>query len=1023
MRSALMRLVLVALVPLLVVEAAVLAAWYYTRWTRQAESNLEAAWGIAAAFEDYIRDVRRQEFAVGRALAGLRPYTPAQAAAYLTANLPDGHTIRVWNWISPEGKIIASSDSRVANHSVAAQQYFRELLRGRSWEISDLLPDESSGDLAFVVARRIDDGDGRLLGVVSAVVDPQEFGTHVAELHRSGPGAVSIFDHRGVRVFGSDPRRAGHENCRGKDPLLAAVLDSRTEQTGVLRLSEDNRKYVASRVPIQAVDGWVAGARWPISEAMAGVYTGLWLAGGISLLVAVGSGLLATRTSHGLIRQLRGLQHHADAIAHGELGHTADTANIRELAELANTFNQMGVSVRDAQQKLETANAALEDRVRERTAQLGATIRRLETEVSQRVRVEQELRAASLYARGLLEANLDPLVTISPAGKITDVNEATVSATGLPREHLIGSDFSDYFTEPERAREGYRKVLADGLVHDYPLTIRHVDGRTMDVLYNAVVYRNAAGGVQGVFAAARDVTERLRIERDIRAVSRYARGLLEASLDPLVTISPAGKITDVNEATVSATGLPRQRLIGSDFSDYFTEPDRARQGYQRVLTDGLVHDYALTIRHVDGHTIDVLYNAVVYRNEAGQVQGVFATARDVTERNRTAAELEKHRRHLEELVEQRTAELRYQLQLVQSIANEAAESIIVTDREGRVTFLNPEAQRTFQFTAEDAFGQVFHDLTHHHRTDGSLYPAQDCPLHTVYTAGETVRDHEDVFFRKDGSAMAVECSSAPLEVAGHRIGGVLIARDITERKRAEETLRKAADQLARSNEELEQFAYVASHDLQEPLRVISGYVQLIDHKYKGRLDADGDQFLHYITDGATRMRQLITDLLDYSRVGTRGKALQPTDLKKVLGRVEADLKGVIDESGAAIKCRPLPTVLGDETQLARLFQNLIGNAIKFRNQRPPEIEISASRDGDHWTLAVRDNGIGIEPQYWERIFVIFQRLHTRQKYPGTGIGLAICKRIVERHGGTIWLDSQPGDGTTFYFTLSDVGDQ
>ncbi|MEN6452297.1 MAG: ATP-binding protein, partial [Thermoguttaceae bacterium] len=464
--------------------------------------------------------------------------------------------------------------------------------------------------------------------------------------------------------------------------------------------------------------------------------------------------------------------------------------------------------------------------------------------------------------------------------------------------------------------------------------------------------------------------------------------------------------------------VPRERLVGSDFSDYFTEPEQAREGYRKVLANGSVRDYPLTIRHAGGGTMDVLYNAAVYRNEAGQVQGVLAAARDVTERKRAAVELDRHRHHLEELIEQRTGELRYQLRLVQSIADEAAESIVVTDREGRVTFLNPEAQRTFQFTAAEAAGRVFHELTHHHRPDGSPYPAADCPLHIVYAAGETVRDYEDVFFRKDGSAMPVECSSAPLDVGGERIGGVLIVRDITERKRAEESLRQTADKLAHSNEELEQFAYVASHDLQEPLRVITGYVQLIDHKYRGSLDADAEQFLHYIVDGAARMRQLITDLLDYSRVGTRGKPLKPTDLGKVTSHVLSDLRSVIEESGAVVKCGPLPTVAGDEIQLGRLFQNLIANAIKFRGERSPEIEVSARRDGDHWVISVRDNGIGIEPKYWDRIFVIFQRLHTRQKYPGTGIGLAICKRIVERHGGTIWLDSQPGQGTTFYFTLS-----
>src|SRR5580700_3349685 len=238
-----------------------------------------------------------------------------------------------------------------------------------------------------------------------------------------------------------------------------------------------------------------------------------------------------------------------------------------------------------------------------------------------------EQQQASQYARSLIEASLDPLVTISPEGKITDVNEATIKVTGEQRAQLIGADFSNYFTEPDKAREGYRQVFEEGFVTDYPLTIRRKDGRPVDVLYNASVYRDVHGDVLGVFAAARDVTEQ-------RQASQYARSLIEASLDPLVTISPEGKITDVNEATIKVTGVRREQLIGTDFSDYFTEPDRAREAYQRVFAKSFVTDYPLTIRHRDGRLTEVLYNASVYKDASGSVLGVFAAARDVTESRR-----------------------------------------------------------------------------------------------------------------------------------------------------------------------------------------------------------------------------------------------------------------------------------------------------------------------------------------------------------------------------------------------------
>jgi PAS domain S-box-containing protein len=286
--------------------------------------------------------------------------------------------------------------------------------------------------------------------------------------------------------------------------------------------------------------------------------------------------------------------------------------------------------------------------IRDKAGQIigASTIARdVTAEVEARKQAEEQLASASQYARSLIESSLDPLVTISADGKITDVNEATIKVTGIAREQLIGTDFSNYFTEPEKAREGYQQVFARGFVTDYPLTIRHKDGRLTDVLYNASVYKDARGNVIGVFAAARDVTAQ-------KQASQYARSLIESSLDPLVTISADGKITDVNEATIKVTGIPREQLIGTDFSNYFTEPEKAREGYQQVFAKGFVTDYPLTIRHKDGRLTDVLYNASVYKDTRGNVIGVFAAARDVTARKRVEEELaEQRRRELDRLAE------------------------------------------------------------------------------------------------------------------------------------------------------------------------------------------------------------------------------------------------------------------------------------------------------------------------------------------------------------------------------------
>lgn len=278
---------------------------------------------------------------------------------------------------------------------------------------------------------------------------------------------------------------------------------------------------------------------------------------------------------------------------------------------------------------------------------------------------------------------------------------------------------------------------------------------------------------------------------------------------------------------------------------------------------------------------------------------------------------------------------------------------------------------------------------------------------------------------RDGHEIVLETNAVPvITPEGDFLGYRGIDRDVTERTLWETQLKKTSAELARSNEELQQFAFVASHDLQEPLRMISSYVQLLEKRYKGKLDSDADEFIEFAVSGTVRMKEMINDLLAYSRVGTRLKPLKSVDVEQVLDGVLANLDTAISESDASITRDDLPTVIADSSQLAQLFQNLVSNAIKFRSDRPLKILISARRDSDEWVFSVSDNGIGIKEKHVKRIFAIFQTLHGKGEYQGTGIGLAVCQRIVERHGGRIWVESEPGKGSTFYFTIPDeVGEE
>lgn len=278
--------------------------------------------------------------------------------------------------------------------------------------------------------------------------------------------------------------------------------------------------------------------------------------------------------------------------------------------------------------------------------------------------------------------------------------------------------------------------------------------------------------------------------------------------------------------------------------------------------------------------------------------------------------------------------------------------------------------------------------------------------------------------KKNGEIIDVEITSHSIAFEGHRARMVVVS-DVTAYRRYEEQLQqlnidltRRAEELAASNAELERFAYIASHDLQEPLRMVSSFLQLLKKRYGGRLDEKADQYIHYAVDGAERMKTLILDLLEYSRVGSGGEGFGNVDIGLVLKEIANIFHETIVSEGARIDIGPMPNVWGDEGQLTQLFQNLLGNALKYHSERKPLIRVAATEEPGSWKFTVEDNGIGIDPQFFDKIFVIFQRLHTKNDYSGTGIGLAVCKKIVERHGGKIWVESEPGQGSTFFFTIA-----
>jgi PAS domain S-box-containing protein len=375
---------------------------------------------------------------------------------------------------------------------------------------------------------------------------------------------------------------------------------------------------------------------------------------------------------------------------------------------------------------------------------------------------------------------------------------------------------------------------------------------------------------------------------------------------------------------------------------------------------------------------------------------------------------------LELLVAERTRELAEERNFASAILDTTSALVTVLDRHGRIVRFNSACERTTGYASDDVQSK--------HVWDFLVPPEEVKSVKAVFEellTDQVPNRHENHWTMKNGNRRLIAWANSVLLDGQDSVEYVVATGiDVTERRQAEEALARRTQELARSNAELEQFAYVASHDLQEPLRMVRSYLQLLERRYKGKLGEDADEFIHFAVDGAARMHGLINDLLKYSRVGTRGKPFEPADCNVVLEQALMNLQMVIQEADAEITHDDLPAVMGDEVQLMQLFQNLMGNGIKFRKEDTrPKIHVGVERQGGGWVFSVRDNGIGIAPEHFERIFMIFQRLHGRSKYEGTGIGLAVCKKIVERHGGRIWVESEPGEGSTFHFTISDRGDQ
>jgi PAS domain S-box-containing protein len=585
----------------------------------------------------------------------------------------------------------------------------------------------------------------------------------------------------------------------------------------------------------------------------------------------------------------------------------------------------------------------------------------------------------------------DAVILFDPRGSIQAWNRGATAMYGWSEEEALRMNIRDLATPEEMANLGdlIRRVIGGETIGSAETRRRGKDERVLDVWLTITAVLDETGQLAAIATTERDITERKRAETSLREEERFRRAVLDALPAKVAVLNPGGLVMAVNERWAELE-------VGCNYLDICRKA--AASGDASSAEALAVIESVLQGKMSEGHFEYPCFTGqkpqwflmqAVHASE--KVGGAIISHMDVTAR-KAAEEMAAH---------------------LAAIVESSNEAIVSKDLAGVIFTWNAGAERMFGFRAEEAIGQPIAIMLPSDRLE-----EEDNVLQRQ-RKGEWVENFETVRQTKDGRRIDVVVSSSPLrDHQGRVIGASKIIHDISDRKHAEARLKETADELERSNQDLMQFAQIASHDLQEPLRMVSGFLKILDERYKPQLDDKAREYIGFAVEGATRMSHLIHDLLAYSRVERKGQKPQLTDARKSLDVALTNLQNRIKSAGATVTSDEMPTVLADSTQLMQIFQNLIGNAIKFRSpDRPCQIHVGAQKKGNQWVFWVRDNGIGIPPEQFARIFVIFQRLHTRDKYPGTGIGLAICKKIVDRHGGKIWVESKIGEGSTFYFAL------
>ena len=681
----------------------------------------------------------------------------------------------------------------------------------------------------------------------------------------------------------------------------------------------------------------------------------------------------------------------------------------------------------------------------------------INTDITERKKAEENIQKLA----DVVESSNDAIITKSLEGIITSWNKGAEQIYGYNAEEVLGQNIS--ILAPHSLKEEIsqliEKIKQGKQIHHYETLRVKKNGKLINVSITLSPIFDASGKLISISTIARDITEQKKLEEKRRELLirlqdfneelevtneelqtiteelRLSNEELKQQSDELLTVNRAlreseqkffkafytnpaamtlndekGRWIDVNESFSKLTGYSKSELIGYNAAELDIIDTKKREHYITELQEkGSKQDTEFEMQTKSGEKRFIISNSesIELENEIMHITFIY----DVTQLKENENKIKKLNDDLNRWVNE-----------LNTLFEMLPMSVAITyKKDARKMYANPTMEKLLGISPGSNISQSApqgDEPNYKSFKNGHELLPEELPIQKAIATAQPVYDSEYDIIRQDGRIINLHGHAEPLFHDDCNVRGAIGAfDDITALKQAEEKLKKTMDDLKRSNRELEQFAYVSSHDLQEPLRMISSFTQLLERRYKNKLDNDADEYIDFIVEGAQRMKYLIDDLLTFSRLNTQSKEFENVDLETILDIVLSNLTVFIKENNALITHDPLPTVTADESQMMQVFQNLIANAIKFHGSKPPEIHIFAQKKNREWKFAVTDNGIGIDPEYKKQIFEVFKRLHTREEYPGSGIGLSVTQKIINMHGGNIWVESELGKGSTFYFTI------